>query len=194
MGLDTAERCIQVSRCVEEHPDILDLPLSMAYRVARTQPDQRVMAQARATIRQNIREKDVERAVLTHLRSQGIFATSQVQCPAGVIDIVTMDAVYEIELFLSRNVFFHAIGQVLTYRQALDPSRRAVIIGLPDPGSPIANLVGYAQQFGVDVELWTIPDTFALHPARVPVGEDTERALDMIEHAVATIRAAVDRR
>jgi hypothetical protein len=215
MGLDTAERCIQVSRCVEEHPDILDLPLRMAYGVARVYPEQRVMTQARAAIRRNVREKDIENAVLAHLREHGIHATSQVQCHAGVVDIVTTDAVYEIELFLSRDVFFHAIGQVLTYRQALDPSRRAVIVGLPDPGSPIADLIGYAQQFGVEVELWTIPDSssieseqlqalisehaaglsdIALRAARVPSSGDITRALDMIEQAVATIRAAIDRR
>jgi len=57
-----------------------------------------------------------------------------------------------------------------------------------------ANLGKNPQNLATLQKVVSMMSDLALHPARVPVGDDTERALDMIEQAVATIRAAVDRR
>jgi hypothetical protein len=93
-------------------------------------------------------------AIAAALAGQGECVREQVRTPAGIADIVTDTAVYEIKFFLSRLVFFEAIGQALIYRQASDPSLRAVVVGFRDPRSDIADLVPHAQQLGVEVLFW----------------------------------------
>lgn len=99
-------------------------------------------------------EKDVEDAVAWHLERQGILVERQVRCRAGKIDIVAGDTIYEIKLHLTREALFTAIGQVLIYRQAFNPTYRAVVIGLEDASAYIQDIIDYAYQLGVQIQLW----------------------------------------
>ncbi len=73
-------------------------------------------------------------------------------CSVGRADIVTPDAVYEIKEELSPRGLFFAIGQVLMYRQCLNPKARAVIIGRR--AGDIEPLITIANQLGVEVEFF----------------------------------------
>jgi hypothetical protein len=213
IGEDTARRWMLIAQQVDQLPELLDLKLSMAYRVVTTSVEREVITASIVAVKRQWRERDIEEAIVKHLQAQGIPAERQVTCPAGKIDIVTPDALYEVELFLSRDVFFHALGQVLLYRQSFDPMRRAIIAGLLDPGSDITDLVAYARPLDVDVEFWSVPVAADYQPATtaldvlrevaatladlvglaktLPAGEETERALEQAERALAAIRRAV---
>jgi hypothetical protein len=157
VGEDTARCWMHIARQVEVLPELLDLQLSMAYRVVTTRVDRKTITDAIIAIKRQWRERDIEEAIVGQLHAQGIHAERQVSCSAGRIDIVTSDALYEVELFLSRDVFFHALGQILLYRQSFDPTRKAIIVGFLDPGADITNLVAYARPLNVEVQFWSIP-------------------------------------
>jgi hypothetical protein len=73
-------------------------------------------------------EAEFEARFVAHLRAQGIMVERQVACIAGIADVVTDSTIYEIKLLLSKSELFRAIGQVLFYRQSLNPSAQAVVI------------------------------------------------------------------
>jgi hypothetical protein len=217
IGEDSAHYWMRIARQVDTLPELLDLQLSMAYRVVATRVDRKSLTDSIIAIKRQWRERDVEEAIVSQLRAQGIQAERQVSCPAGRIDIVTSDALYEVELFLSRDVFFHALGQILLYRQSFDPTKKAIIVGFADPGADITDLVVYARQLNVEVQFWSIPtdetsesmpstalellyevaDTMAhleLSSHELPTGAETERALGRIERSAAAIRSIIRRR
>jgi len=218
IGEDTARRWMLVAQQVEKTPELLDLRLSMAYRVATARATQLTITASIVAIKRQWRERDIEEAIVSHLQAQGIQAERQVSCRAGKIDIVTPDALYEVELFLSRDIFFHALGQVLLYRQSFDPTRKAIIAGLADPGSDITDLIAYARQLNVEVQFWTVPAdetgrSAEANAARdmlsevthmladleriagdLPADVQTARELESIERSLAAIRREVERR
>ena len=62
---------------------------------------------------------------------------------------MTDDCIYEIKLTLTRDALFHALGQVLVYRNEINPSADACIVGLEDPNHI---LLGYKiDDLGVTV-------------------------------------------
>lgn len=214
VGEDTARRWMLIAQQIEEMPELLELRLSMAYRVATASPAQQTIAASIVAIKRQWREQDIEEAIVRSLQAQGIWVKRQVSCGAGRIDLVTLDALYEVELFLSRSIFFHALGQVLLYRQAFDPTRKAIIVGLADPGSDITDLTAYARQLNVEVQFWTIPgdearrseSTTALGMLRevaqvlahiersadeLPARAEVADNLDAIEQSVQAIRRAM---
>jgi len=215
IGEDTARRWMLIAQQVEEIPELLDLRLSMAYRVVTTSGEHKAITASIITIKRQWRERDIEEAMVSHLQAQGIQAERQVSCPAGKIDVVTPDALYEVELFLSRDVFFHALGQVLLYRQSFDPTRNAIIAGLADPGSDITDLIAYARQLNVEVQFWTVPadETGRIAEANaardmlckvtrmladleriagdLPADAQTEREIESAERSLAAIRREV---
>lgn len=73
-------------------------------------------------------EKNLENEVLNHLRLQGIRVQVQVKCEAGIADIVTPIAIYELKHLLTRVELFKAVGQVLMYRQCINPDAQAIIV------------------------------------------------------------------
>ena len=77
-------------------------------------------------------EEDLQRAVVAYLRGLpgGEEVKEKVSCSAGVADIVTPDAVYELKERLDRSKWFESFGQALCYRDALDALRmkRPVIV------------------------------------------------------------------
>lgn len=156
IGEDTARRWMRIAQQVEDIPELLELSLSMAYRVVTTSGEHRAITDSIIAIKRRWREQDIEEAIVRQLHTQNIQTERQVSCPAGKIDIVTPDALYEVELFLSRDIFFHALGQILLYRQSFDPTRRAIIAGLADPGADITDLITYARPLDVEVQFWSV--------------------------------------
>jgi hypothetical protein len=73
-------------------------------------------------------------------------------------DLVTArrDAVIEVKLDLSRKQLYTAIGQVLLYRAAINPSARAIVVGYATEET--AGLVDWAAELGVEVICWNAED------------------------------------
>jgi hypothetical protein len=97
-------------------------------------------------------ERSVEAQLADDLRQAGHIVKRQQHCAAGRADIVTEEAIYEIKHRLTRNQMFEAVGQVLTYRQAIDPNLRPVIVGRPDRET--RDLIAPVAALGVEVILW----------------------------------------
>lgn len=140
--------------------DLKILPAALYYLSAPDVPD---IAREGLTITQKVAksivfqceelsEKEIERALVRKLKAQGSHATTQVKCLFGQADVVTDDAIYEIKQILTRETVFQAVGQVLLYRQCINPSARAVIVGA---NGGIENLVALIEQVGVHVEFWS---------------------------------------
>jgi hypothetical protein len=96
-----------------------------------------------------VKEKQIQEAKERELSAQGISLLSR-RCQAGQADIVTKDTVYEVKRVLTKENIFRAIGQVLLYRECINPSANAVIVGI-DGG--IKDLIPFINQLGVKVEL-----------------------------------------
>jgi hypothetical protein len=77
------------------------------------------------------KERQLTAVIEDQLRHQGVVAIRGVQCAVGVADLVTPkhDMIFEVKPRLSRAALFTAVGQVLLYRQCLNPMAQAVIAG-----------------------------------------------------------------
>lgn len=100
---------------------------------------------------ENLLERSIENAYASILAHRGHKVQRQVRCSNGIADIVTDTAIYEIKLRLTRESLFQAVGQVLLYRQAIDPTLEAHIVG-QDGG--VAELVGPLKELGITVTFW----------------------------------------
>lgn len=178
---------MRLARYAAVHPEVLTFRLARACRLAKTQNEQPLSQGLLTAVQHRFRERDVVDALVTDLRRVGVPVVREVKCAAGVADVVTPDAVYEVELLLSRNVLFHALGQVLLYRAALDYTKRAVIVGLHDSSSPITALLPYAQQLGVEVVFYKPVAEGLL--IRTPAFEP--EALEMLCEATCTVEKSV---
>ena len=76
-----------------------------------------------------VTEKDIEDWFCDYLKSQGRVFDRQVQCAAGIIDILCPDMIYEVKLDLTRASIIKAIGQLMLYRQAINPCVHLTIVG-----------------------------------------------------------------
>ncbi len=103
-------------------------------------------------------EVELRAQIAQALRSSGIAVDEQVLCGAGMADLVTArrDAVIEIKLDLSRKQLYAAIGQVLLYRAAINPSARAIVVGYATEET--AGLIDWAAELGVEVVCWNAED------------------------------------
>lgn len=108
---------------------------------------------------EELKEIDLQKKLVNLLKQQDITVQEpRLPCLAGVPDIVTFDAVYEIKLYLNKDDLFEAIGQVLLYRQCLieekriKPSAKAFIVGIDD--GKIKRLIPHINKLGVEVKLW----------------------------------------
>lgn len=72
-------------------------------------------------------EAAIEKALCTRLAKSN--PKRQVRCYCGIADIVTDDSIIEVKVFLDRGPVLSAIGQVLAYRQCIDPSLKPFIAG-----------------------------------------------------------------
>lgn len=152
----TALNYMNIAKMFGDDPRIAEMPVSELYLlVHRTRANPTAFEKAACKIESAAQqsEKNLERLIVQSLRSQGIPVEIQVNCGVGVADLVTPEAIYEIKVALSRKRLFQAIGQVLIYRQAIDPSRRAIVAGYIDPSSNVLDILQYASQIGVEVIL-----------------------------------------
>jgi len=100
-------------------------------------------------------EKRIEKAFAATLTTQGIPVQHQVKCEAGIADIVTPDAIYEVKASLTRSSIQKGIAQVLAYRACINPSAKVAIVGYPHKKQPVD--FEFAQALGVDVIVWEDP-------------------------------------
>lgn len=105
-----------------------------------------------------ILEHDLELAVGTSLEAQGISVRYQVPCDAGIADIVTPDAIYEIKVTLDDNSLFRALGQISIYRQQINPQAKAYIVGKPSlmEAKRKDAMISSAQALGVEIIFWEL--------------------------------------
>lgn len=99
-------------------------------------------------------EPELRQLIAQALRASGIAVDEQVICGAGAADIVTVrrDAVIEVKLELTRKAIQWAVGQVLLYRQAINPTARAIVVGYATDET--AALVAWAAAVGVEIVCW----------------------------------------
>jgi hypothetical protein len=95
------------------------------------------------------KEKRLEKEFGESLSDQGILVQYQVHCEYGIADIVTPDAVYEVKASLSRGDIYRAASQVLLYRNCINPSARAIIVGYPNNEEPVN--IEIATALGIEV-------------------------------------------
>lgn len=101
-------------------------------------------------------EKALELSFGQSLEEQGISVQYQVKCDAGIADIVTPDAIYEIKDTLDENSFFKALGQISVYRQQINPAAKAFIVGRIEAMSLKRRnaMISSAQALGIEVIFW----------------------------------------
>ena len=97
----------------------------------------------------NAKEKRLELEFGKSLSAQGIPVQHQVKCECGIADIVTPDAIYEIKASLSRGNIYRAASQVLLYRNCINPSAKAVIVGYPHDKEPVD--IEIANKLGIEI-------------------------------------------
>ena len=96
-------------------------------------------------------EDELERFLVQRLEESGATCRRQVPCNVGIADVITETHVYEIKFRADRRELFTAIGQVLVYRQAINPRLVPVVFVDGERGElyPVAEI---ARQFGVEVQ------------------------------------------
>jgi hypothetical protein len=102
-------------------------------------------------------EKAIEIALGQSLEEQGIPVRYQVACDAGIADIVTPDAIYEIKDTLDRTSIYSALGQIIIYRQQINPQAKTFIVGRPSPTMRAKQreaIISSAQAMGVEIIFW----------------------------------------
>jgi hypothetical protein len=153
-------------------------------------------------------EAELENVIYTHLNAMGYGGKTerQVACPAGVIDLLNGEAIYEVKLELSRPQLFAAIGQVSIYRQAINPNLKAVVVGLAHPDHRVNFIAESAAN--LNIEIWFLkyqdlhPDAlqrWRLYFSEKPIADrQTQKLLEWfrtltreeIRHYIETDRAA----
>jgi DNA-binding Xre family transcriptional regulator len=103
-------------------------------------------------------EPELRAAIAATLRAHGIALAEKIPCAAGEADIVTTrrDLVIECKLHLTRKNLYTAVGQVLIYRQTINPAARAVIVGYMTPET--AALMPHIASLGIEIVCWSDRD------------------------------------
>jgi DNA-binding Xre family transcriptional regulator len=99
-------------------------------------------------------ESELRAAIAAALRASGLAIEEQVWCGTGAADIVLADrsVVIEVKYVLSAKGIQQALGQVLLYRAAINPTARAIVVGYAT--TQTAALVPYAASLGVELVGW----------------------------------------
>jgi hypothetical protein len=97
----------------------------------------------------SVQERHVEDNLVETLEADGRHVRRQVQCYAGIADVVTEEAIYEVKLDLSRPNIFQAVGQVLLYRQAINPNLKPYIAGRDSYDN--GQLLSFCEELGIGV-------------------------------------------
>ena len=153
---NAAWRFMSVAERLSAYPGVECLPPSVAYRLAspKVPASQIEAAIAMYSSGSTLKEADVVRSLVRHFRSRNIAVETEVDCGIGRADVVTPDTVIEVEGPLNRHALFCAVGQVLLYRQSIDPARKAVIVGLPHCVGEGRAMYATARALGVEVWEW----------------------------------------
>jgi len=103
------------------------------------------------------REAELERAVIEYFAGTGLLVWSQVDCGfAGFADVVTEDAIYELKDWITRRTFYQAVGQLMGYRNYLNPALRPFII-CNGTSLSVKKLQKFETLHGVPVLVWEPP-------------------------------------
>jgi len=78
-------------------------------------------------VKKNILESDVESALCRQLQRKHISYSRQFQCDAGIADVVTSTAIFEVKRDLNRKTLYEAIGQLYAYRGAINSNLELVV-------------------------------------------------------------------
>lgn len=99
-------------------------------------------------------EPALRAAIAQRLRDNGLAIEENVSCPAGLADITTVsgDTIIEVKHRLTRKQVYIAVGQLLLYRQSINPSARAILVGYSSP--EISALLPFLTPLGVEVMFW----------------------------------------
>jgi len=97
-------------------------------------------------------EKEFEDSFCSKLEKEKINYQRQVKCVAGIADVVTDTHVYELKRHLTKSDIISAVGQVLLYRECIDPTAIAVIVGCEEKNTQ--DMIKYVNALGVEVMLW----------------------------------------
>lgn len=99
-------------------------------------------------------EPELRAAVARWLQAQRIPLAGRIVCVAGVPDVVSaeQDLIVEVKVSLSRRVLHLALGQVLSYRAAINPEARALIVGYATPDTLAMRPI--IESLGVEVLCW----------------------------------------
>ncbi len=95
-------------------------------------------------------EQALEERLCRTLDDNGIRWDRQLRTEAGIADVVTDEAVYEVKLVLDRSSLFKAYGQVTVYAEVLGRKRR-VIVGYPVRG--LDAVVEAIERQGVEINV-----------------------------------------
>lgn len=99
-------------------------------------------------------EPELRHALIRRLLTSGIVLEANVPCAAGSADLVTpmRDIIIEVKHRLTRNALFHAIGQLLIYRQSINPAARTIIVGYAtiETGA----IAPQAETLGIEIRCW----------------------------------------
>lgn len=109
-------------------------------------------------------ESKLEALIGKSLEEQGIPVQYQVRCDAGIADIVTPNAIYEVKPeFHYPGKLYEAIGQVLVYRQWIKPSAQLFVVGYHNTGGhsqkQFAAIQAAAKELGIQVIFWNREET-----------------------------------
>ncbi len=101
-------------------------------------------------------ESKLEALIGKSLEEQGVSVQYQVKCEAGIADIVTPDAIYEVKPEIRYPAkLYEAIGQVLVYRQVINPSAQAFVAGYSHTSGhsqeQLTAIQAAARGFGVQI-------------------------------------------
>lgn len=113
------------------------------------------------------REAELESAVVEYFSGAGQVVRRQVDCGfAGVADIVTDDTIYELKDWLTRRTYYTAVGQLLGYRNYLDPF---IGVGVICNGTSLTRrkLEKFERLNGVRVMVWGNPPCVPFAEKRV---------------------------
>ncbi len=98
-------------------------------------------------------KQDLITQLVDSLNARGLRPRQEVRTAAGVADIVTDSAVYEVAAVLTADALRAAADHALACRDALDPKLKAVVYG-GYPGSEPTAAMAEAKARGVTINFW----------------------------------------
>lgn len=73
-------------------------------------------------------EAVIEEGLCEHLENTGIKYQRQFRCSAGIVDVITWDAIYEVKHNLTRDGLIRAVGQLVLYSACIDTHKKKIVV------------------------------------------------------------------